>query len=131
MVKALVAMTLLLVACRAGNVPSELPAGRDVFPLDFELDGPGVNVDDPCFWVNPADPAASLLFVTTKDSALVEVFNLVTGALVTTIGGFGKPNNCAVEGDLLLTADRKANHVTVHHLPDFRLLRTFADDMRT
>ncbi len=104
-------------------------------PIDRELDGPGKNVDDACFWPDPRDPAASLLFVTTKDSGLVEVFNVITGGLVTTIGGFGRPNNCVVEGDLLLTTDRAPGvagippgGVKVHHIPDLALVRTFARD---
>ena len=30
-------------------------------PIDLELDGPGENVDDPCFWVDPIDPSGSLI----------------------------------------------------------------------
>src|SRR6185503_6476093 len=50
-----------------------------VSPIDFELDGPGIDVDDPCFWVDPDDPDVSFLFVTAKDSGLVEVFSAATG----------------------------------------------------
>jgi Phytase len=77
----------------------------DVSPLDFEVDGPGSNIDDPCFWVDQANPANSLLFVTAKDSGLVEVFRASTGAFVTSITGFNIPNNYVAEGDLLLTTD--------------------------
>lgn len=100
-----------------------------VSPLDLELDGPGVNVDDSCFWVHPTNRAASLMFVTAKDSGLVEVYNASSGAFVATIPGFGKPNNCAVEGDLLLTTDRTAHEVKVHHLPDLAFVRSFGQDM--
>jgi myo-inositol-hexaphosphate 3-phosphohydrolase len=102
----------------------------DVSVIDLELNGPGENVDDPCFWVDPDDAARALVFVTTKDSGLVEVFDLVTGTLVTTIRGFRRPNNCAVAGDLLLTTDRGTPDVKVHQLPDFRLLGTFGQDLR-
>jgi Phytase len=40
-----------------------------------------------------------------------------------------RPNNCAVEGDLLLTTDPGAGDVKVHRVPDLALLRTFGDDM--
>jgi hypothetical protein len=100
-----------------------------VSPLDFELDGPGVDVDDPCFWVDPTDAAASLLFVTAKGSGLVEIFSAATGAPAGTLAGFRRPNNCAVEGDLLLTTDADARDVKVHHLPDLALVRTFGADM--
>lgn len=129
-----VAAVLVLVARCMGGPPAG-PGLARVMPIDRELDGPGKNVDDACFWPDPRDPGASLLFVTAKDSGLVEVFNVVTGALVTTIGGFGRPNNCVVEGDLLLTTDREpgaagaiAGGVKVHRLPGFTLVRTFASD---
>lgn len=116
-----------------GDVGAHVP---QVAPTNFELDGPGKNVDDPCFWVNPEERDQTLLFVTTKDSGLVEVFNATTGALVTSIPGFGRPNNCAVEGGLLLTTDRapglngsKPGKVKIHALPDLTLVRTFGDDM--
>jgi 3-phytase len=127
------AALVLMAGCACGS-PAGPTIGR-VMPLDRELDGPGKNVDDACFWLDPRDPAGSLLFVTAKDSGLVEVFNVTSGALVTTIGGFGRPNNCVVEGDLLLTTDREprapgvvAGGVKVHRLPGFVLERTFADD---
>jgi 3-phytase len=95
----------------------------------MELTGPGKNIDDPCFWVDPDDPSGTLVFVTSKDSGLVEVFTVVTGELTATIPGFGKANNCAVEGDLLLTTDRARQDVKVHHLPDLALLRTFGENL--
>ena len=42
-----------------------------VSPLDFELDGPGTNVDDACFWVDPTDASNTLVFVTVKNSTFV------------------------------------------------------------
>jgi myo-inositol-hexaphosphate 3-phosphohydrolase len=122
-----VAVLLALCVFGSGRVEARYP---EVAPTALELDGPGENVDDPCFWVDPADPAGSLIFITTKDSHLVEVFNVVTGAFVATIPGFGIANNCAVHGDLLLTTDRGADdNVKVHHIPDFALLRTFGEGM--
>jgi hypothetical protein len=100
-----------------------------VSPLDLELAGPGENVDDPCFWVDPADPSGALVLVTSKDTGILEVFDLPSGALVTTVGGFGSPNNCAVSGDLVVTTDRTMRHITVHRLPDLGLERVFAQDL--
>jgi hypothetical protein len=126
-----VAIAALALALPVLLTPPPLRAApAEVSPLDHELDGPGTNVDDPCFWVDPDDPAASLVFVTAKDSGLVEVFNVVSGALVATIPGFGLPNNCAVEGDLLLTTDRTVGEVKVHHLPDLTFAGSFGRDMR-
>jgi sugar lactone lactonase YvrE len=125
---------LLALVARCAGGPGDARGVR-VAPIDRELDGPGRNVDDACFWLDERNPAASLLFVTTKDSGLVEVFSPVTGALVTTITGFGRPNNCAVEGNLLVTTDREPEAagaapggVKVHRIPDFTLVRAFAGD---
>src|SRR5262245_397580 len=106
---------------------AQLGAGPvDVSPLDFELNVPGDNLDDPCFWVDPDEPANSLLFMTAKDSGLVQVFRAATGTFLGSILGFTLPNNCAVEGDLLLTTDRgPPAMVRVHHLPDFTPVATF------
>src|SRR5262245_37040050 len=119
-------VTTIAVVCLYVLAGAHLP---EVGPVDLQLDGPGTNVDDPCFWANPADPNGSLLFATTKDSGLVEVFQLATGAPVVAIAGFVRPNNCTVESDLLLTPDRDAPDVKVHHLPDLTYLRSFAQDM--
>jgi myo-inositol-hexaphosphate 3-phosphohydrolase len=118
------ACALGLLAAAAGRA-----AVPEVAPTNFELDGPGVNVDDSCFWVDPADSTRSFVFVTTKASGLVEVFDLVTGAFVASIPGFGRPNNCAVEGDLLLTTDKDASTVRMHHLPDLAPVGTFGSDL--
>ncbi len=117
---------LALVVCGILRLEASYP---QISPLDFELDGPGKNVDDPCFWVNPTDPAGSLIFTTQKGSGMVEVFNVVTGQLVGTIPGFVRPNNCAVSGNLLLTTDREFSDVKVHRIPDLTQLRTFGADM--
>jgi hypothetical protein len=117
---------LALVAFTIARLEASL---LEVPALDLELDGPGRNVDDPCFWVDPADPAGTLIFITTKDETFIEVFNVVSGEFVATIPGFGRPNNCAVEGDLLLTTDRDHNEVTVHHIPDLALIDAFGQDM--
>jgi len=128
MVAGVLAALAALGAVAGGLLEARNP---EVSPIVFELDGPGENVDDPCFWVDPNDPAGGLIFVTTKDSGLVEVFSTATGGLVTTIPGFERPNNCAVEGDLLLTTDRGPLDVGVkiHSIPDFTLVGAFADDM--
>ncbi len=117
--------------------PDRGASAVEVGPLDLELDGPGDNVDDPCFWTSTGSGAQrTLLFVTAKDSGLVEVFELPGGTFVGAIGGFGRPNHCAVAGDLLLTTDRGAGQsgalpgkVKVHHVPDLEPVRTFGEDL--
>jgi 3-phytase len=121
---------LLLALAWLRPAPEEEPASAlDVAPLAFEAKGAGRNVDDPCFWANPQAPSESLLFVTAKDSNLVEVFRAVDGTPVGEITGFKRPNNCRVEGNLLLTTDVGVPEVTIHHLPDLTPLGSFGTDM--
>jgi hypothetical protein len=128
-VRTILAGRLLRVALSVASGPA-LAVPIPVSPLDFELDGPGTNVDDACFWVDPTDAGNSLVFVTPKGSPFVEAFRATTGALVGTIPGFNRPNNCAVEDDLLLTTDRDPpTAVRVHHLPDFAFVTNFGLDL--
>jgi hypothetical protein len=60
---------------------------------------------------------------------MVEVFNAVTGTVVGEIAGFKRPNNCTVEGDLLLTTDVGVPEVTVHQLPEMTRVGSFGLDM--
>jgi 3-phytase len=122
-------LALALIAWLAGGSAGVNAGPPVISPLDRKLEGPGRNLGDPCFWVDAGNPAGTLVFVTAKDSGAVEAFNVASGALVATIPGFGRPQSCAVEGDLLLTTDRTARLVRVHHLPDFAPLRTFGEDM--
>ena len=101
----------------------------EVSPLALELEGEGENIDDACFWTDAENPARSLVFVTAKGSGSVEVFDLPSGARVGAITGFRRPNNCAVEGDLLLTTDSAAPDVKVHHLPDLTPVDAFGAEM--
>ncbi|MCC6765737.1 MAG: phytase [Deltaproteobacteria bacterium] len=130
-VAGLVICVVLVVAAGLWSRSTEEPAASalDVGPLAFEARGAGRNIDAPCFWTNPRDPAGSLLFVTAKDSRVVEIFRAATGARVGEIAGFKRPNNCAVEGDMLLTTDAGAPEVTMHHLPDLELVGSFGTDM--
>ena len=86
--RCIVALLLALSGVAGGIRPAHaaLPV---VSPVDLTLDGPGTNVDDSCFWSDPADPSRALLFVTTKGVAgLVEVWELPGGTLVGIIPGF-------------------------------------------
>jgi len=118
----------LLAAVLAAPAPVRAPPPVAA-PVDVQVVVRGENIDDVCFWVDPDDRARSLMLVTAKDSALVAAVRLVTGAPVASLAGFGRPNNCAVEGDLLLTTDRDPPGVTVHHLPDLVPVRRFGADM--
>jgi myo-inositol-hexaphosphate 3-phosphohydrolase len=116
-------------ACLAAADPPAPAAAIDVSPLDFEARGRGTDIDDPCFWVDPGNPDAALLFLTSKGSGVVDVFDAATGAFVTVIPGFERSNNCAVEGDLLITTDIGSDDVRVHHLPDLVPIDRFAQEL--
>jgi myo-inositol-hexaphosphate 3-phosphohydrolase len=99
-----------------------------VSPVDFETRGVGTDPDDACFWVDPDDPGDSLLFFTSKGSGVVDVFDADSGTPLYAIPGFGRANNCAVEGDLLITTDIGTDDVRVHRLPEFLPVATFAQE---
>ncbi len=119
---AICAATLAL----AVGLPRPVPAQEiPVLPVDVELSASGLNYDDICFWRDPADPEQSLAFITAKDAPMVEVFRLATGALLDTIGGFAKPNNCDVSGNLIVTTDSDGKKVLVHSIPDLAPVAVF------
>jgi myo-inositol-hexaphosphate 3-phosphohydrolase len=114
-------------ACLAAVGPA--PAAPVVVsPVDFEARGKGTDIDDPCFWVDPGNTDAALLFLTSKGSGLVDVFDAASGAFITAVPGLSRANNCAVEGDLLLTTDIGTDDVRVHRLPDLVPIDRFAQD---
>ncbi len=111
----------LLALCRLALPAPAWPAvGLPMLTVDAELGADGRNYDDMCFWRHPTDPDASLVFVTSKDGGLVEAFELATGRLVGTIRGFGRPNNCDVFGNWLVTTDDSGKRLYVHSIPDLR-----------
>jgi myo-inositol-hexaphosphate 3-phosphohydrolase len=119
----------VLALCAALLAPALAPRADAQAPpfltVDLELVGEGRNYDDICFWEHPTDPEQSLGFIASKEGPTVEVFRLVTGAFLASIGGFQKPNNCAVTGNLLLTTDAIAKRVLIHSIPDFTLVTSF------
>ncbi len=97
--------------------------------VDTELTASGQNYDDVCFWRDPVDPDASLLFVTAKSAARVEVFRHDSGVFQTAIGGFQRPVNCDVTGDFLVTTDNRTGEIVVHHIPDFTEIARFGEGL--
>jgi len=116
---ALIALALLFVWTPAA------PGIETVQPVDLGLAHSGRNYDDLCFWRDPADVEQSLVFVTSKDVSAVEVFELSTGAYVTSITGFSLANNCDVVDDLLVTTDSRAGKVMVDRIPSFERVHAF------
>lgn len=83
--------------------------------------------DDPAIWINPADPAQSLVIGTDKDTdGGLYVFDLA-GKIVRTVPGLKRPNNVdIVTGlrlggqlvDVAVTTEREAQRLRVFRLPD-------------
>lgn len=77
------------------------------------------DADDPAIWVNPTDPAKSIIFGTDKikEKGGIYAFNL-DGKVVQRIENLDRPNNCDVEygldgQDILVATERKKNQLRV------------------
>lgn len=87
------------------------------------------DTDDPAIWVNPEDPAKSLVIGTDKDSdGALYVFD-IDGRIIQekTVRGLKRPNNVDVEYGLILggkpvdiavATEREANKIRVYRLPE-------------
>lgn len=85
------------------------------------------DTDDPAIWINPDDPAKSLIVGTDKDTdGALYVFDL-DGKIVQRVGGLKRPNNVDIADGLLLggervsiavTTEREAQRLRVFRLPD-------------
>jgi hypothetical protein len=119
-----------------GTDPGSFPSfGTVAVTADFTAAGAGDNVDTIAFWEAP-DPAMSLMFVTSKDVSLVEVWRfpyasaadqrtpVTSGCLKA--GADSATNGVLVdqESDLLYVASNFSPNVCVFSLPDLALVRT-------
>ena len=89
-------LLILLAACTRREVLEVRPAGS----TERVTDDP----DDPAIWINPADPARSLIVGTNKVAApkgALVVFDL-DGKIRQTIAGLDRPNNVDIEYGLPL-----------------------------
>ena len=87
--------------------------------------------DDPAIWINPADPLASLVIGTDKDSdGGLYAFNL-DGKIVASVKGLKRPNNVDVLSGFMLggkpvaiavLTEREMNRLRVFSLPDLKPL---------
>lgn len=87
------------------------------------------DTDDPAIWVNPNDPAQSLIIGTDKEvGGGLYVYDL-NGKIVRTFLDMERPNNVdvaygllinGVKTDIAVTTERKANTIRVFSLPDLR-----------
>ncbi len=85
------------------------------------------DTDDPAIWINPVDPAKSLILGTDKDSdGALYAFDL-EGAVVQVVSGLARPNNVDVgygfalagkETDIAVVTEREKQRLRVYRLPD-------------
>ncbi|HEY0945994.1 MAG TPA: phytase [Opitutaceae bacterium] len=85
------------------------------------------DTDDPAIWVNPADPAKSLVLGTDKDTdGALYAFDL-EGRIVRRVGGLQRPNNVDLAYgfilggrpvDLAVVTEREQQRLRVYRLPD-------------
>jgi hypothetical protein len=107
--------------------------GEPIDP-DYELDGPGTNVDSIAFW-EAADPAEGLMFVTAKGEKLVEVwaypYDEDSGRPVLEHECIDNGTNGVVvdqESDRLYISVRESANVCVFHLPDLAFEQSIHSD---
>ncbi|RYE23888.1 MAG: phytase [Sphingobacteriales bacterium] len=89
----------------------------------------GYDTDDPAIWINPQDPAQSLIVGTDKysDGGLY-VFNL-DGKIINKVTGLKRPNNVDIAygldvngkpTDVAITTEREKNAIRIFSLPDMK-----------
>ncbi len=87
------------------------------------------DTDDPAIWINPADPAKSLIVGTDKDTdGALYVYDL-DGKIVQVVDGLKRPNNVDISGGLVLggkpvdiavTTEREKLRLRIYTLPDMK-----------
>ena len=87
------------------------------------------DTDDPSIWINPSDPAKSLIIGTDKDSdGALFVFNL-QGKIINKVSGLKRPNNVDIAYgfqlngkpvDIAVVTERETNILRIFSLPDMK-----------
>jgi 3-phytase len=133
---ALVILTIAALAACSGpdTAPAAAPEQTDattradaVLSPILVTEATAVDTDDPAIWINPEDPAQSLILGTDKGGSIY-VFDL-DGKIIPekTFTGMGRANNIDVEYgfmlggeaiDIAVATDRNANLLRVFRLPE-------------
>lgn len=89
------------------------------------------DTDDPAIWINPSDPAKSLIVGTDKDSdGALFVFNL-EGKIVNKVSGLKRPNNVDIayglqlngqSVDIAVVTERETSKLRVYQLPEMKAI---------
>jgi len=121
-------------AVMAATVLAQAPAAANLPGYRAEALQPSVvtaptrhDTDDPAIWINPADPAKSLVVGTDKDKdGALYVYDL-EGKVVKVVSGLKRPNNVDIVTGLKLggrtvdvaaTTEREAHRLRFYALPD-------------
>jgi len=123
-----------LAACNGTSTPNKSAQGSDttiVAALKPQIvtDTVQHDTDDPAIWINPSDPAKSLIIGTDKDSdGALFVFNL-QGKIVNKVPGLKRPNNVDIAYgfrlngkpvDIAVVTERETNKLRIYSLPDMK-----------
>ena len=134
---ALMISIAFLAACSGSDAPPTTPSesqenitatvAADAITPVLVTEPTAVDTDDPAIWINPEDPAKSLILGTDKGGS-VYVFNL-DGTIIPekTVTGMGRMNNVDVAYgfslggetiDIALATDRNENKIRAFRLPE-------------
>ncbi|MBN1543350.1 phytase [candidate division KSB1 bacterium] len=126
-----VASMMMAIALLNGCGEIKPPIAEDAIQPKVVTEPANHDTDDPAIWLNPDDPAQSLIIGTDKDEdGALYVYDL-QGRIIEekTVRGLKRPNNVDVEYGLLLggvpvdvavTTERLTNSLRVFSLPDMQ-----------
>lgn len=122
-----IAAIAMLAAC---NGTKKMPAADVVKPV-VVTEKVVFDTDDPAIWINPADPAASLVVGTDKETnGGIYAFDL-DGKIVRKVVGLQRPNNIDIAygfslggkpTDIAVVTERETHKLRFFSLPDLRPL---------
>jgi 3-phytase len=124
-------LILTLSSCQSAADKTTVAEQPAIIQPVFVTDTVPNDTDDPAVWINYADPSASLVIGTDKDSSGgLYVFNL-KGRMdtVRSVRGLQRPNNVDIEYGLMLngrpvdiavTSERFTHQLRVYSLPDMK-----------
>ncbi len=131
---AITALGMALAACQNNSstktATTKVDSGKTIKPL-YVTDTVGFDSDDPAIWINPADPAKSLVIGTDKDAnGALYVFDL-KGKIIRdkVVKGLQRPNNVdiayglSLNGkplDIAVATERITHKLRIFSLPDMK-----------
>ena len=118
----LLVLTIVMISCRQSRLPKIIPNVITEFTLN--------DTDDPAIWVNPKNPAESIVFGTDKKTnGAIYAFDL-NGKIIQdkTIRDIQRPNNVDIEygfqlndstvTDILVFTEREKQQIRMFSVPD-------------